>query len=392
MSTTGKKLNIVLLTSTRFHKSKGGTEKVMIDTANAMTARGHKVKIIFRDNKGSEPGFILNDSVELINCAKVKTPMKYLRIVCDIRSMSISKEKRNYKRALLNLKTEAYRFKEAIESTDADIYVTYDPKLTAMLQNEFGIKKPVVTTFQFDPEHIFRRYYFNTIKTMISKVGPVQVLLPIFEKKIKSQIPDVECITIPNAVQPFEVNKKLDSKVILNIARVMPLKNQKLIAEAMLLVNQKYPNWKVRIVGEDNVDPDYSNSIKTYLNSHGLQDIVYFCGPKDDISEEFLKCSIFVFPSISEGFGLALAESMSAGLPCVGLKACSAVSCLIRNNQNGILCDNSAESLANALIQLISDRDLRLRLGSQAQKDMQEYLPEVIWQKWENLFLSLVRR
>ena len=64
---------------------------------------------------------------------------------------------------------------------------------------------------------------------MISKVGPVQVLLPIFEKKIKSQIPDVECITIPNAVQPFEVNKKLDSKVILNIARVMPLKNQKLI-------------------------------------------------------------------------------------------------------------------------------------------------------------------
>ena len=140
MSTTGKKLNIVLLTSTRFHKSKGGTEKVMIDTANAMTARGHKVKIIFRDNKGSEPGFILNDSVELINCAKVKTPMKYLRIVCDIRSMSISKEKRNYKRALLNLKTEAYRFKEAIESTDADIYVTYDPKLTAMLQNEFGIK------------------------------------------------------------------------------------------------------------------------------------------------------------------------------------------------------------------------------------------------------------
>lgn len=50
-------MKIAMLTTIRFHQSKGGAEKVMIDMANAMVERGHSVSIIYRDKSGDDPGF-----------------------------------------------------------------------------------------------------------------------------------------------------------------------------------------------------------------------------------------------------------------------------------------------------------------------------------------------
>lgn len=177
-SNTPKTLNIVMLTTVTFHQSKGGTEKVMIDTANAMVKRGHNVTIILRDTRGSTPGFPLSDKVHLINCASVTTPLWLTSAFCDIRSFSFTKEKHYLKRALLNLKTLASRYREAILKTPADIYITYDPRLSAMLVKEFGTSKPVISTFQFNPQHIIRRYNFQAIKSLVAQAGPIQVLLP----------------------------------------------------------------------------------------------------------------------------------------------------------------------------------------------------------------------
>lgn len=385
-----KSLNIVMLTTVSFHQSKGGTEKVMIDTANAMTARGHKVSIIFRDKNGSIPGFSLDSKVRLINCATSSTPFWLSSGFCALRAFSFSNTERNRKKTLLNLKTLASRFKAAIENTPADIFISYDPRLSAMLVNELKIQRPVITTFQFNPQHIIRRYNFQTIKHLIAKAGPIQVLLPEYIIPIKEEIPEAKCFAIPNIVTPLKEQASLKNKLILNVSRVVPLKNQKQIVRAMKLVSEHYPDWIVKIFGETETRPDYVQQIQNEIRFNTLQKNIQLCGTTNNVQKELLQASIYIHPSTTEGFPLAIAEAMSAGLPCVALHSCSGVNYLIKHQKNGLLCKDNPQDLANALMSLIEDEQLRQTLGNQAKRDILRFSPEPIWDKWEKTLYSLI--
>ncbi len=124
----------------------------------------------------------------------------------------------------------------------------------------------------------------------------------------------------------------------------------------------------------------------------GLNERFTLCGTTNHIKEKLLSASIFAFPSKHEGFPLALTEAMSLGLPAVGCKDCSGVNTLIKDGKNGLLCDPTAESLAEALRKLMRDQDLRRRLGAQAKEDMKEFAPERVWDQWEDLLTELVEK
>ena len=109
-----KPLRILMLTTVRFHNSKGGTEKVMIDTANAMAERGHHVVILYKDKNGDTPGFPLNESVKTFNCYHEKIPFSVSGLMRMLRSFSFSREKHKQKLAFLKLKKLACTFKSKL--------------------------------------------------------------------------------------------------------------------------------------------------------------------------------------------------------------------------------------------------------------------------------------
>jgi len=105
--------------------------------------------------------------------------------------------------------------------------------------------------------------------------------------------------------------------------------------------------------------------------------------------ENYTKLTMpFLFPSKHEGFGLALAEAMSVGLPSVGLETCSGVNEIIEHGKNGFLAKNAAD-MQNLTEKLMTDHELRNRLGKQANRDMQKYDPKTISDKWEEPINSL---
>ena len=105
----------------------------------------------------------------------------------------------------------------------------------------------------------------------------------------------------------------------------------------------------------------------------------------DNVLDVYNKAAIFAFPSAYEGFGLALTEAMSAGLPAVGCKSCPAVNELIKDGENGFLCENGVDAFAQALEKLMSDEELREKMGQAAKEDMKQYAPDKIWDMWEKL-------
>jgi len=114
-----------------------------------------------------------------------------------------------------------------------------------------------------------------------------------------------------------------------------------------------------------------------------------------EFSQEFMRglmnsCHIYVAPSRSEGFGLPFVEAQLCGKPVVSLKATSIHETVI-DGQTGFLADpNSAmippqadiKSLASYLQMLLTDKQLRERMGRNARKHAKaKYSTSVIAQK-----------
>lgn len=116
-----------------------------------------------------------------------------------------------------------------------------------------------------------------------------------------------------------------------------------------------------------------------------MEDRISFCGTTKEIRKCLAQSDIFAFPSASEGFGLALTEAMAMGLPSIGYRSCSAVNELIKNGENGFLCEDGIDDFAAKLEILIKNQELRIQMGAKAHEDMKEYAPNKIWDMWEKL-------
>jgi glycosyltransferase involved in cell wall biosynthesis len=93
--------------------------------------------------------------------------------------------------------------------------------------------------------------------------------------------------------------------------------------------------------------------------------------PRTEVKEEFLNADVFVFPSLSDGFGIVLLEAMAAGLPVICTPNCGAV---VRDGIEGFLVPvHDAEAIAERIKLLVANRDLRQRMGEAARVTARKY-------------------
>ena len=111
---------------------------------------------------------------------------------------------------------------------------------------------------------------------------------------------------------------------------------------------------------------------------------------RSKVLKAYREADIFAFPSAFEGFGLALVEAMSSGLPCIGYKTTTAVNEIIENGKNGILVNDGVDSLAQGLSILMKDSVLRYRMGRYAHVYAKTYSADNIWRTWEKVLMETV--
>ena len=226
----------------------------------------------------------------------------------------------------------------------------------------------------------------------MKKVSLCQVLLPSFVELMKPYY-NGKVVVIPNSIPPIDDNFicKYDNNdrkhIIINIARITPVKNQELLIKSFAKITNKYPKWEVNIWG--NTDKKYKEKLDNLVNELKLNNKVFFKGLTNKPLEELKNADIFAFPSLHEGFSLALSEAMSIGLPSIGLKIAPSVNELIINEKNGLLAENNEEDYAKNLEKLILDVNLRKKLGMEAKELVKNYAPEKIVSMWEDLIKNI---
>lgn len=193
-------------------------------------------------------------------------------------------------------------------------------------------------------------------------------------------------IVIPNSVPEYHgVAAQLNNKSAIAIGRYTWQKGFDLLIEAWAIVAHKHPDWILNIFGSG----DYS-AFQSIADSKGLHTHVQCHPATQNVYEEYLNSSLFVFSSRYEGFGLVLVEAMSVGLPAVSFACPCGPSDIITDKSDGILIENgNIEKLADGICFLIEHPEQRKQFGINAQKKAITFSPDKVMSKWIELFNSL---
>ena len=110
-------------------------------------------------------------------------------------------------------------------------------------------------------------------------------------------------------------------RAVLFLGRLHPVKGIPLLLEAWRMVQQRFDGWELRIAGSD--DGYYGNSgyrreLEAHMERLGCARVRFLGEVRGAAKWRLLsECGLFVFPSQSENFGIAVAEALAAGTPAV---------------------------------------------------------------------------
>ena len=172
---------------------------------------------------------------------------------------------------------------------------------------------------------------------------------------------------IPNGVDTdfYKPAAKSATPTILWVGRVKRYKRVEHVLSAFRFILKQLPDAQLIIVGNG----DYLENIESYSAKLGLKN-VFFPGFVDEKTKALLMASSWVIVSSSfvEGWGMTITESAACGTPAVAYDV-PGLRDSVSNNETGLLVsDGNVTSLAQNLLRILQDEQLRETLGNNALK------------------------
>jgi len=175
-------------------------------------------------------------------------------------------------------------------------------------------------------------------------------------------------VVIPNyvdtdAFKPSKTTGKEKNRIIF-VGRLDREKNLVNLIDAV-----KTLDVELVLIGEG----PYEEILKTKVESERIGN-VSFLGviPNERLPLELNRSEIFVLVSIYEGNPKTLLEAMACGLPVIGTDV-RGIKEVINHKKNGYLCDTSAESVKEAIMNVLESDELRGRMGRYARETIVEH-------------------
>ena len=109
-------------------------------------------------------------------------------------------------------------------------------------------------------------------------------------------------------------------KILLFLSRIHVKKGLDILLESWELIQRNFPEWHLVIAGDG--DADYFAQLQEKVSSSVLEGSVTFTGTVHGIDKWALlkQADIFVLPTLSENFGLVIAEALACGVPVITTK------------------------------------------------------------------------
>ena len=160
-----------------------------------------------------------------------------------------------------------------------------------------------------------------------------------------------------------------DDFVLTYVAEIIGNKNQAMLVDAFEIVRRSVPNAKLVLIG-----PEHDNGKLHRLVEHrGLQNDILFLGWRSDVPMLLHLADVYAASSKSEGLGLNIVEAMACDIPVVATNNRGHLEVVV-HGENGFLVDiNDSKSMADYVLELYGDAELREKLTRQAQLDIEPF-------------------
>ena len=213
------------------------------------------------------------------------------------------------------------------------------------------------------------------------------VVLSQEDKGYWGAMPNIQ--VIPNAAM-FIAPKQADatSKRVIAVGRLDYQKGFNRLIEAWRIIQQhsEYKDWQLDIYGQG----EWKEMLQGMISQYGLQDTAHINQPTKDIGTAYAQSSMLVMSSNYEGFPMVMIEGMACGLPVVSFDFLCGPKDIIQPGVNGLLVKNGdIQGLAEAMMRMMGDEDLRQRMSEEAKKVTETYSEEKVMKQWVELFEGL---
>jgi glycosyltransferase involved in cell wall biosynthesis len=291
-------------------------------------------------------------------------------IICGIKVIRVGPEHKYSNRAgfFSRILFVAYAIREGLKHKEVDLiegqnFTTYYPAYLVAKK----LRKPCVVTYHETwvgewvknkgitglPYEIYERHLLKLRYDKIFAVSEFTkrrlVAKGVYQKSVE---------VIYNGINlgEFDFSCKKDTvPSVCYIGRLVKTKKADVLIRAIALLKKDFPNLECKIVGQG----EERKNLEELTDKLGVKDKVCFLGFIKDAKEvrRIMKAStVFCIPSVAEGFGIVLIESMASGTPYV----CSNIEVLkeiTENGKGGLLFEkNNEKDLAKKLMLLLKNK------------------------------------
>ena len=189
----------------------------------------------------------------------------------------------------------------------------------------------------------------------------------LFEAVHQYRVRRPACVCEPGASAVFGMNRDQrpsgseGTVHLLTVANMLPEKGLVDLLGVLALL-QDLP-WHWHVVGEETVDAAYTRRFSDMATHFGLDARIRRYGRLDQGAIALLMTSmdLFVYPSLFEAYGMALAEAAAAGVPAVTTDVGAASRIYHHGSTGFVIPAGRADRFAASLRDLMTHRDLRER-------------------------------
>ena len=344
----------------------GGMERVLTNKANYWVAHGHEVTIVTTDQYGEPPYFPLDSRVKCIDLA-INYEENNGKGIWNKLFRYPFKQYRHRRLLAEVLKKEASDCTISMFCNDASFLYKIKAGGKKFLEVHFSRNKRL----QYGRRGIWR--LADAYRSWLDKrcIRHYNKFVVLTEEDSLLWGKPANIAVIPNA-SSFQTDKvsSLNSKNVLAVGRLTHQKGFERLIEAWALIQYKYPEWKLTIVG----DGEDKAKLQQQIVSLRVEGSVNLQPPTQDIESLYMNASFVAMSSRYEG------------LPIVSFDCQCGPKDIVNDGIDGLLVpEGDVEGLAESMSRLMSDDELLKQMGKAAKVSSQRFEEQVIMEHWERI-------
>ena len=204
---------------------------------------------------------------------------------------------------------------------------------------------------------------------------------------------DINRFSTPSQDARFRIRQELGLDEVIPviglIGRIVnTIKGHELMIRAMPQLLEGCPSAVLVIVGDG---PD-RQMCELLVKEFGLSSKVRFAGQRSDIPDLLAAMDVVTMPSLSEGFGYVALEAAAAGRPVVAFRSGGIPEVVVHAKTGLLVSEGDICGLAEALKQVLSDRDFAQSLGEGGRKHAQNFTVNRHVGKLEEIYLKVIQQ